>query len=86
MRERTFCKILKTDCVKEYPLCVIRDTVRLEEPARTNRYKVEYTVVRNDGKIGNVQIFDLARNGFKIRVIGGCQEAELLFHITEEEE
>lgn len=75
---------IKTVALKntlEYPFNDSAKTVALEHERDNIQYQVGVEIVSADGLVGDVEVYDKALNGFKIRFTGSARNVTLRYYV-----
>ena len=65
----------------EYPFNNSAKTVALEHERDTLKYQVGVEVISSDGLVGDVEVYDKALNGFKLRYTGSAKTVKLRYYV-----
>ncbi len=66
----------------EYPFNDSARTVALEHERDNLTYRVGVEVLEADGLVGDVQVYDKALNGFKLKYTGSARNVKLRYYVT----
>ena len=64
-----------------YPFNSSEQTVALDHERDTLAYQVWVEVVSADGLVGDIEVYDKALNGFKIRYTGSAENVMLRYYV-----
>ena len=64
-----------------YPFNSSSQTVALDHERDTLAYQVWVEVVSADGLVGDIEVYDKALNGFKIRYTGSAKNVKLRYYV-----
>ena len=64
-----------------YPFNNSEKTVALDHERDTLAYQVWVEVVSADGLVGDIEVYDKALNGFKIRYTGSAENVTLRYYV-----
>lgn len=64
-----------------YPFNNSAKTVALEHERDTLKYQVSVEVISSDGLVGDVEVYDKALNGFKLRYTGSAKNVKLRYYV-----
>lgn len=67
---------------QDYPFNNSAKTIALEHERDTLAYKVDVEVLEADGLVGDVEVYDKALNGFKLRYTGSAKTVKLRYFVT----
>lgn len=65
----------------KYPFNNSAKTVALEHERDTLKYQVGVEVISSDGLVGDVEVYDKALNGFKLRYTGSAKTVKLRYYV-----
>lgn len=65
----------------DYPFNNSAKTVALEHERDTLKYQVGVEVLEADGLVGDIEVYDKALNGFKLRYTGSAQNVKLRYYV-----
>ena len=64
-----------------YPFNNSEKTVALSHERDTLEYRVWVEVISADGMVGDIEVYDKALNGFKIRYTGSAKNVKLRYYV-----
>lgn len=65
----------------DYPFNDSAKTVALEHEWDTLKYQVGVEVLEADGLVGDIEVYDKALNGFKLRYTGSAKNVKLRYYV-----
>lgn len=65
----------------DYPFNDSAKTVALEHERDTLKYQVGVEVLEADGLVGDIEVYDKALNGFKLRYTGSAKNVKLRYYV-----